>query len=75
MLINLTPPKVSLTSRLGALVSASKPQENCPAFQTNLPLVGLQVWSPPLLYELANNPLAMLREPEKELELTPVEVI
>ena len=49
MLTNLTPPKVSLTSKLGALVSVSvsNPQENCPAFQTNLPVVGLQVESPP----------------------------
>lgn len=45
MLVSLTPPKVSLTSRFGALVSVSVsvPQENCPAFQTSLPVVGLQV--------------------------------
>ena len=26
----------------------SVPQENCPAFQTNLPVVTSQVWRPPL---------------------------
>src|SRR3989338_263881 len=69
---NFTPPSRSLISRLAIVVlvsvsvSRSVPQEKCPAFQTNLPVVAIQVCSPPPWKELASNPLEMFRDPLKE---------
>ena len=45
------PPVVAMSKPSETLpdpvVSVSDPQPNCPAFQTNFPVMGLQVWSPP----------------------------